>query len=138
MIDWPLVIEFEPPAKLLNMNDRMHYQARARLVKQWRAMAFYAAVQALPGGPAKRRLPDGRYSVQVFLPVKGHRQRDPSNAMPTVKACIDGALGPDGVHGPGAGLLPDDSEAFVTVPEPVLVVGASVVRIEITPLSSLT
>lgn len=100
---WPLVIEFEPPARLLNMNDRMHYQARARAVKIWREAAFYAACQALPYGPSGRRLPDGRYRVAITLPVKGNRARDPHNAMPSCKAIIDG-LAVDSPRGVGANL----------------------------------
>lgn len=138
-MNFPVVIEFEAPGKLLNLNDRMHHMARARLVAEWRNAAFFAACQALPGGPAKRRLPEGRYSVQVFLPVKGNRARDNHNAVPCAKAIVDG-LAEDGRHGPGANLFADDSTAFVTVPEPVFVIGGKVVRVEITPapLSSRT
>lgn len=125
-----LVIEFAPPGKLLNLNDRLHHQARGRLVRLWRDAAYWGACAAMPVGPTKRRLPDGRYSVQVILPVKGNLHRDPSNYVATAKCIVDG-LSVDGRHGPGANLFPDDSAEFVTVPEPILVVGAELVRIEI-------
>lgn len=130
---WPLVIEFEPPGKLLNMNDRVHYQARGRAVRLWREAAFYAACQRLPFGPSGRRLPEGRYRVSITLPVKGNLHRDPSNYHATCKAVIDSLVSSDRSQNPGANLFEDDSAEFVTVAEPVLEVGGKVVRVSIEP-----
>lgn len=135
---WPLVIEFEPPAKLLNMNDRMHHQARARTVKLWRTAAFYAACQRLPFGPSGRRLPEGRYRVTITLPVKGNLHRDPSNYHATAKAVIDSLVSSDRTQNPGANLFEDDSARFVTVAEPVLEIGGKLVRVSIEPCEPLS
>jgi crossover junction endodeoxyribonuclease RusA len=113
--DVRVVIAFEPPGPLLNLNDRDGIASHARLVAEWRTMAYFYACAALPVGPAKRRR-NGRQRVASFLPVVGERRRDPHNFVPTVKAVVDGFT--------DAGLWPDDSEAFVTVGEPRLMVGA--------------
>lgn len=130
---WPLVIEFPAPGRLLNMNDRAHWAPKAKATREWREAAYYAGLQAFPGPPRSRLLPARRYALQCFLPVRGNRQRDPFNVAPTAKAICDG-LAVDGRHGPGAGFFVDDSAEYVTVPEPVLVVGADVVRVEISPV----
>lgn len=123
----PLVIEFDPPGELLNMNDRRHRMAQARLVKLWRSAAYYEACRVLPVGPSKR-LRHGKQRVTVMLPVKGNVRRDPSNWAPTLKAVVDGAT--------QAGVFKDDSSEYVTVDEPVLRVGARKVRVVISDVAT--
>jgi hypothetical protein len=118
----PVVIRFEPPAPLLNMNDRMHHMKRSRLVKTWREAAYWYACEQLPGGPKARRLV-GKQRVQIELPVKGKRARDPMNFVSTAKCVIDGMTDAD--------LWPSDSEGFVTVAEPTLRVGGTHVVVTI-------
>lgn len=110
-----VVVAFEPPGPLLSLNDRRGIAAHARLVAEWRQMAYFYACAALPVGPALRRR-SGRQVVRSVLPVAGVlRRRDPHNVMPTLKAVVDGFT--------DANLWPDDSEEFVTVVEPRLLPG---------------
>lgn len=102
------MIEFEPPAKLISMNDRLHWAAKARLTASWRQAAFYAARDAQLGS-----LPPS--TVTVGLPVRDSRRRDPHNYFATVKPIVDGLV--------DAGLWPDDNSEWVTVTEPVLMKG---------------
>ncbi len=99
------VISFPAPAKLINLNDRLHWSVKARLTAAWREAAFYAAKQAGVRniGPSK---------VYVRLPVKTAHKRDPHNFTPTVKAIVDGLV--------DAGVWPDDNSDWVTVAEPAL------------------
>lgn len=109
-------VTFEPPTATLTMNGREHWRARAERVKRWRRAASEAAegVGALP--PCV---------VEMAIPVRDRRRRDPHNWMPTVKACVDGLV--------DAGVWPDDDAEWVTVPEPTLVPGASDVIVSLRP-----
>lgn len=120
-----MVLSFEPPARLLSMNDRDHHMRRSELVGLWRDAAYFYACQLRPGGPSARTLPEGRYRVESTLPVEGRRRRDPMNFVATVKAVVDGVT--------AAGVFPDDSEEFVTVAEPVLDVGGRLVTVAVVP-----
>lgn len=109
-------IRFPPPGPLLSLNDRQHWAAKARLVREWRTAAFYAAVGEHRGlGPS---------IVAVTLPVKSNRRRDPHNLHPTVKAVIDGLV--------DAGCWPDDTPEWVTTTEPVLEVNGRLVVVTLT------
>ena len=110
------VIEFPAPAGLLNLNDRLHWAARSRAAREWRTAAFYGAKRAGVSGL-------GYSSVSVELPVRDRRTRDPHNFVSTVKPLVDGLV--------DAGVWPDDSSEWVTVAEPVLVVGGQLVRVTI-------
>lgn len=118
-----VVLTFAPPARLLSMNDRDHFRVRAPIVAEWRR-AGWAAGCTTGRGPALRRL-EGRQRVTVSLPVVGRRRRDPMNFVATAKAIIDGLT--------DAGLWPDDDPGHVTVAEPVLVPGGTLVVVTITP-----
>lgn len=111
-----IVIEFQAPAQLLSLNDRMHWAKRASLVAQWRKAAWASAV-------GKGRL--GPSLVAVELPVFGNRRRDPHNFVPTIKPIIDGLV--------DARLWPDDTPEWVATLEPMLVVGARNCRVRLTP-----
>ena len=52
-----------------------------------------------------------RAHVTVTLSYPDRRQRDAHNLMPTIKALIDGMVSPAGGE---SGLLPDDSDIFIT------------------------
>jgi crossover junction endodeoxyribonuclease RusA len=105
------VIQFPPPAKLMNLNDRAHWSVKARATKVWREAAYYAAIQAKVKGL-------GPSEVTIGLPVRTAHQRDPSNLIPTCKAIVDGLV--------DAGVWPDDNSEWVTVHEPVLMKGGFV------------
>lgn len=113
-----LVIEFPPPAKCLTMNQRLHRMAEAQLVKAWRQAACDAATDAGLKINAPMR-------VTCYLPVKGKRRRDPLNWASTVKPILDGIT--------DSGAWPDDDATWVTSTEPVLEVGADLVRVVMEP-----
>lgn len=114
------IIPFPVPGPLLSMNDRLHWSVTRRRSKYWLDAAYYAALEHVR--PPRRQ---GTSLIQVTLPVKGRRRRDPHNFMPTVKPIVDGL-----VH---AGLWPDDTPEFVTVAEPRLLVGGTQVEVELIP-----
>lgn len=116
-----LSIEFPPPAKALTMNQRLHWAQKAKLTQAWRSDTAWAAVARKP---RLRDLPP--CLVTVHLPVKGNRRRDPHNWFPTIKPIIDGLV--------DAGLWPDDTPDWVRCTEPVLVVGADMVRVVMEPM----
>lgn len=120
-----LTITFEPPGKLINLNDREHWSKRSQLVKLWRTAAFYATKQAMHDTGVKRL--EGRHRIAVEFPVRGQRRRDNHNFPP--KACVDGIV--------DSGLILDDSTEYVTVDEPTLTVGGThvVIRITAAPLA---
>lgn len=128
--DAVVVLSFEPPDVMLNMNDRMHAVKRSRIVKAWREAAYFYTCKERPGGPAKRALPPGRYRVEAIIPVGGTRRRDPMNWVPTVKAVVDGMNDAD--------LWPDDSAEFVTVAEPVLSSSTKLITIAVVPASMIS
>jgi hypothetical protein len=115
---------FEAPGKLLNMNDRQHWAAKARLVKAWRDAAYWAAVEQMGRTPALRRRPPS--IVTLAIPVKGNRRRDPGNWFATVKPCVDGLV--------DAGVWEDDDMAHVALAQPVLVSGGALIEIHLAPL----
>jgi len=119
-----LVVTFPAPGKLLSMNDRDHWRARARKVKDWRAVASYAAQD-------RTRHPRllGPSVVHVTLPVADSRRRDPHNYYPTIKAIVDGLV--------DAGLWPDDTPEWVRTVEPTLAPKAPCVVVTITPMGSM-
>ena len=98
-----VVIE-PPPCALINANDRLHYQAKAKLTKAWRE----AAAGAIWVNPRVKPLHESaRVIVAVRFPTN-HR-RDVGNYYPTAKAILDGLV--------DAGVLPDDNDQHVTGPD---------------------
>lgn len=122
-------IEFRPPGRLLNANEissgRIHWATKARMAAQWRAAARIAGLTT-GRGPAARALPP--CLVQCSFPVPDRRRRDPANYFPTTKPIIDGLV--------DAGLWPDDTPEWVEERSPRLVVGASHVVVDLTPMVS--
>lgn len=116
-------IVLEPPAELLNANQRYHWAKKAKLTAAWRAMAHdHAAYNADHGIRYER----ARVVFAIRFPTN-HR-RDVGNFYPTAKACLDGIV--------DAGLLPDDSDAHVLGPDMRRHIpnGSPLVTITITPL----
>ena len=101
-----------PPTKPLSMNTAigMHWAAYARHMDPWRdaiawvAKAHRSEIQAM----AKP------VTIGVTLRFKRGARRDSANFYPCSKSLCDGL-----VH---AGCLPDDSPAYATILEPVLLV----------------
>jgi hypothetical protein len=111
-----LSISFPPPAKIWSTNQRVHHYERAALTKEWKgATRLFAA--------RYRKLPPG--IVQIWLPFKDERRRDPHNYCGTVlKAIIDGLV--------MAGCWPDDTPEWVGHREPVIWKGKEVI-VEVWP-----
>jgi Holliday junction resolvase RusA-like endonuclease len=104
-------IRFPQPGPLMNLNHRVHWSRRAKITKQWRTAAFWAATTLAP--TPSERAHDHRY-VLMTIPVPDRRRRDPSNLTPLLKAAIDGLVDAD--------YWPDDAPEFVTTIEPYLFV----------------
>ena len=111
---------FHPPATAITLNQRHHWAAHARLVKEWRTAGMLYARQAKIG-------PQPPSLVTVTFPVKGRRRRDPHNWTPTVKAIVDGLV--------DAGVWPDDNSDWVATTEPALDPDTTEVEVRITPRS---
>lgn len=97
---------FGAPARLLNLNDRDHWATRARIVKDWRQTAGWAALQL----PKDFRPCPGKIVVEITLPVKRMQRRDGHNYAPTIKPIIDGLV--------DANVVPDDDTSHVLTAEP--------------------
>lgn len=104
------------PSTPLSTNEahRLHWASRRRRTDPWRDAAIVLAraerlADKVKGWPA---------DVQVVIPVRDRRRRDPSNYVGTVvKAVIDGLV--------TAKVWPDDSPEWVRVIEPELRVGGN-------------
>jgi len=119
-----IVLEFEPPADPISMNDKPWTQRK--LTPPWRDTAYMRWCEAHPGvGPSGRSAPSPAV-VHVTLPFPIHRTRDPINFARTVKAIVDGLT--------LAGAWPDDTIDYVTQEIPTLVVTSSLpVLVRISP-----
>jgi len=106
---------FKAPDKLLNLNDRMHWAKRAKMVRCWREAAFFAAQQL----PRAVRPVSGRVLIEVVLPVKNNRRRDAHNFVATLKPIIDGMV--------DARVVDDDDVTRVMTVEPMFHVSEFVV-----------
>lgn len=110
-------IVFPAPCKPVNLNDRGHWAERMRATRAWRNAADLAS-RGVPPQPSPSNV-----RLVIGVPDPG-RRRDPSNWMPTVKACVDGIT--------GNGVFPDDDSTHVTIIEPAFRKGADCI-IEIWP-----
>lgn len=109
-------IAFPPPAKIWSTNERVHHYERAELTREWKGAARLLSARY-------RNLPPG--VVQIWLPFKDKRRRDPHNYCGTVlKAIIDGLV--------LAGCWPDDTPEWVGHREPVIYKGKEVI-VEVWP-----
>lgn len=127
-----MIIEFAPPAQVLNLNDRMHWGARSELTALWRHAAFVhginAAKHAIDDAPNRRFAwvrPYSPSTVKVTFPVRSTKtRRDPHNWIASVKPIVDGLV--------DAKFWPDDTAEWVTVVEPEFWTGRNVL-VEICP-----
>lgn len=84
----------------LSANQRLHWAARARLVRQvQQAVGWLARSAGVPRGC-------GHITVGLVYTPRDRRRRDPSNLMPTQKAAVDGLV--------RCGVVADDTPEFVT------------------------
>lgn len=94
----------EPPAPFINANQRLHWRKKMELTRAWRELARAQAAFLVQTGVSHER-------VHVFAHFRfpDNKRRDVGNWFPTVKAALDGAV--------SAGLIEDDSDAFVVGPD---------------------
>ena len=92
-----------PDSMWLTSNQRKHWSAKARAVKELRLLAVMTARAA--------QLPHLQSAhVTAYIQYRTNGRADPHNAMPTLKALIDGLV-------QDYGLLPDDSDKYLTGPD---------------------
>ncbi|OFI46735.1 hypothetical protein BG262_02750 [Floricoccus penangensis] len=75
---------------IINSNDRMHYQQKAKVTKKLRHMAKLQAYEVSFGRTYEKfskNKPCG-VTLTVYTPTK--RRSDPDNLQPTLKAIMDG------------------------------------------------
>ena len=88
----------------INANSRHHWAVKAEMTRDWRTMAKLAATNAgLPKGLDK-------VHMTVYVNKTNNRSYDVHNLYGTAKAAIDGLVS-------DYGLLPDDSNAYLTGPD---------------------
>jgi hypothetical protein len=100
-----LVRVAQPTLGWISANGTSHRMAKARLIKEWRRRAYGAAVFA--------GVPQGLDRVRVdveFVFIGRSPVREIENLRPTLKAIVDGAIGPARGDAPGRGVVPDDSD----------------------------
>lgn len=91
-------IHLPPGLKLLSLNGREHWSARARRSEELKKAAWAMAL--------KQKVPRlERVSVIVEYRPPDRRHRDPDNIAPSGKAAIDGIV--------AAGCLPGDDRRYV-------------------------
>lgn len=112
-------LTFPAPNRPVSINERLHWAVLRRRLAPWRTSLRWAYLAA--GSPAL-----GPSVVTVEVPFARAGRRDPHNYVaPLVKALVDELV--------ACGAWPDDTPEWVSVAEPVLVVGKDaqvVVRIE--------
>lgn len=91
-----------PPLELVTSNQRLHYMAKARLMKAIRDSALWLArAQNIPN------LQRARIVGELRFPDR--RRRDPANWADSAKAATDGLV--------SAGVLPDDDATHLLGPD---------------------
>jgi crossover junction endodeoxyribonuclease RusA len=100
----------KPP---LSLNDRSHWRAKAARTAQVRADMAVLVRQA--------RIERGAEHVVVELHYRprDNRRRDTDNLVATLKPICDELAGGTTKH-PGFGLVPDDTPAWMSKPEPTI------------------
>ena len=89
----------------LSLNDRMHWRAKAKIVRDVRDYVS-TTLQAMEPGRA-----DYVWIRLHYVPRDG-RRRDSDNLVATLKACKDGVV--------DAGIVPDDTPDWITWHPPII------------------
>jgi crossover junction endodeoxyribonuclease RusA len=109
----PFVIPLAAGLKLLNSNDRIHQQARARMTKKIREAAFEAVSECPALMTALAAAKPGslfqRAHILGIVHPGSNRRADPANLYPSFKAAVDGLV--------DAGLFDDDDHTRVVGPD---------------------
>lgn len=89
----------------LNLNDRMHWAAKARITKQLRREAFLRC-------KAARIRPQPHITVTLHYQPRDKRKRDADNLIPTFKALCDGIT--------DTMIVKDDTPDYMTKHMPII------------------
>jgi hypothetical protein len=103
----PWTITIPRPVRWLTANDRGHWDITTR-TKAWRNAAFVAALRVKPPKGLNLVRVDALFQFAGQPPV-----RELENLRPTLKAAVDGAIGPRRRTAAGYGIVPDDSDRHV-------------------------
>ena len=95
-----------PGGRLMSLNDRGQWAARARATKAWRMTGRLYGRNAIHTG-LPHPLPTP-VTVTMGVRYQNNKRRDIANTMPTAKALIDGLR--------DAGLLADDHDGVLVGP----------------------
>lgn len=109
-------LTFTAPTTPLSINKAKgrHWAANDRLLKPWKDVAWALGRNYTRAQRLAQAVPIP-ITVQVVLPFRTANRRDPHNYTGTVvKAVVDGLK--------EAGLVPDDTDAWVTVLDPEFVI----------------
>lgn len=93
-----LYLDYDNTALLLNSNDRGHWRKRRDREQYWKQRGLLEA----------RGIQLPRAKIDIYFRFPNNHRRDVGNLYPTVKSWVDGAV--------KAGLLPDDSDAYLEGP----------------------
>jgi hypothetical protein len=134
-----LVFEFPAPDVPMSENQsrRKHWAERKRELDPWRDWTIrrWTVLRHTPEGKALIGVP---CEIQVWLPFKDRKRRDPHNYVSTcVKTIVDALVDKHEHFGKIKakiydGIWPDDTPEWVTIREPKLYVGEDVV-VELVP-----
>lgn len=115
------ILRFPCPAEPLSVNrEAAKPRSRQGAMRLYRIHATWRDTTTMMARSKLRGTKLGPSTVQVTIPFSTNRRRDPHNYTGTVvKWIIDGLV--------LAGVWPDDTAEYVTVQDPVLVVGDEVV-----------
>lgn len=106
---------YRAPARVWSINERLHWSARAELVREWRYCSKIETSLFL----RRHKIPHpigSQVIVEMRLTFTDKRRRDAHNYVGTVcKAVVDGMV--------DAGLVLDDSTQFLRLAEPRIDVG---------------
>lgn len=104
MREWTIVLPWDKPP--LSLNDRMHYQSKAKWTRMIRTVAWAEAL--------RHRIPAlARCRVQLVYAPRDGRVRDEDNLTATAKPLYDGIV--------DAAVVPDDGPVFMLKPTPRIV-----------------
>lgn len=87
---------------LLNANQRQHWRTKAKITRNIRIAAMFCAKNVRVPALARAQI------VAEYRPPN-RRRRDVHNLYPSAKAAVDGLV--------DAGVLPDDSDAYLVGPD---------------------
>lgn len=104
-LDVPMVIELKTGVRPLTHNDRLHWRAKADRVREIRLAAGFTA--------KAMRIPKAEHiTVQLNYRPAARSVTDAPNLTATSKPAIDGLV--------DAGVVPNDTDEFVTEVMPVI------------------